>query len=199
VYPTAEFVRDVLSAKFPGRTKIFGGELPRVSYIIEEAMNPVDMLDPESKLSNTYLMKTFPGIHFNVVCREVHPKCIVAIQRQLSMHQENIHHGYNTYGSGVPNEELSPLLQSLENMQKANYRSFTKKKQRIRNKLLNKANLLNRLSNNQRQGILNTLKASRVLNEQNNTTQAPISKTIKHIVWPKKYPITKGGTRRRTH
>ena len=196
VYPTPATIQRFFQTKYPGRQKIFGGEFPRIAYEIEQALSSGDILDPNSKLSNTYLMKHFPGIHYNVICRETHPQCIVSIQRSTSQQQDAAHYEETNMTIEPTNEELKPFLQSIQDVQKGRYRSFTQKKQRIRNKLLNKADLLTRMTNNQRQKILNTLKANRIVNEQNNATQKPISKTIKHILFPKRYPITKGGTRK---
>ena len=83
VYPTPEFVNNVLEATFPDTYALEGED---INTFILELVTKMD----DEKLTNTYMMEHFPGIHYNMVCRSVGEDCEpeAELQRTSSGQQE---------------------------------------------------------------------------------------------------------------
>jgi hypothetical protein len=82
VYPTYAEVKKALDNTWggPRGTSIFGGQFEEVEKRIEYEMGFVhgvsDPSGPDAFCNVSYMMREFPGIHYNVVCRSVGEHCL---------------------------------------------------------------------------------------------------------------------------
>lgn len=194
VHPTPDAIVHILTRDYIGQTKIFGGQLPEIAYKLEEYLEANSNVNTP-KFSNAYMMKHFPGIHYNVVCRDVMPSCIVSLQRSMSSGQEMERVTGRSPHYTLNNDEFQGLMQNLSNTTNKRYRYFAAKKRAVKNLLLSRSEYLLNANNSQRKNLMNFLTRKKIIT--NNNAQ-PISKTIKYIIDPSKYAAyVTGGTRKR--
>ncbi len=76
VYPTPAYIEEILDKTFPTSFILSTEEIDTFMTTLVNTMEHDETGMPYSKLSNTYMMEKFPGIHYNVVCRSVSDDCL---------------------------------------------------------------------------------------------------------------------------
>ncbi len=196
VFPTVDVVKKVIDTHFPVQKRIYQGDFKPISYLIQQEISPYDEGDPKSKLTNTALMKAFPGIHYNVVCRVVRQGCITALQRSMSSHQEYSRLINNSPLAPLSNANFKGFMNTVKQRSSRYYHSFAEKKRKVRNAMVNRADNLIRLSNTQKKNLTNYLTKKKIITNNN---ALPISKSIRSLIYPEKFmaPPIEGGQRTR--
>lgn len=194
VHPTKEFVSEVFEKEFPGKTSLFAYEFDRFNDALLNAINSNGYTDedPRNPLTNTYMMENFPGIHYNVVCREINPRCEVQLQRTLSGVQEQERMGVSTiFFSSVPFEhffrEIKAIAESTEETLNKPYV--------LRKTLVANLQQLLAYTPEQKQELFDYLKSLSFIQENNANT--PNSFVLKYYIKPEEYRYkVLGGTRK---
>lgn len=95
VLPTQDSVKELLDTQYPGKEYFNYVDLQNLSTSILEKVNGRKSFifsNATLPLTNYRLMKAYPGIHYNLVCRSVSPECMprAILQRRGSMNREMI-------------------------------------------------------------------------------------------------------------
>lgn len=195
VYPTKEEVAGFLEEQFPGKDIFFSSEFAAIDEFIHTKMNPEHRVesDPMYPLSNTYMMEYFPGIHYNVVCREVGPGCFPGLQRTLSGIQEAEREG-REYGI-VPIKTYAQIKQEIEGIVTRPLGSFKQKSMDLKKYLSQRASNIYVLPMEQKDELLEYLQTKGYV-RPNIGSPTINSNVMKYYIRPNKYRIDAGGSRK---
>lgn len=195
VYPTKEEVSGFLEEQFPGKELFFSSEFAAIDEFIHLKMNPEHRVesDPMYPLSNTYMMEYFPGIHYNVVCREVGPGCYPGLQRTLSGIQEAEREGQEY--PIIPSKTYAQLKAEIEGIVSRPLGSFKQKSIDLKKYLSQTASDIYVLPVEQKEVLFQYLLTKGYI-RANNATQTVNSNIMKYYIRPNKYRIEAGGSRK---
>lgn len=196
VYPTKEEVQGFLDERYPGKEVFFSSEFPAIDEFIQQKMNPEHKVesDPMYPMSNTYMMKFFPGIHYNVVCREVGRSCYVGLQRTLSGIQEARREG-REYPMR-PSRPFDRIKAEVEGIVTRPTGSFRQKSVDLKRYLSERASNIYTFPEEQKQELFDYLLAKHYI-RANNASRTTNSNVLKYYLKPNAYRLQLGGKKTR--
>lgn len=194
VHPTKEFVSEVLEKEFPGKTSLFASEFDTFNDALLNAINSNGYTDedPRNPLTNTYMMENFPGIHYNVVCREINPRCEITLQRTLSGFQEQERMGVST--TFVASQSFEEFFTEIKAIAESTEETLNKPYV-LRKKLSSHVQDLLAYTPEQREELFAYLKGLGFIQENNANT--PNSFVMKYYIKPELYRNKVGGSTRK--
>jgi hypothetical protein len=194
VHPTKEFVAEVFEKEFPGKTSLFASEFDRFNDALLNSINSNGYTDedPRNPLTNTYMMENFPGIHYNVVCREINPRCEITLQRTLSGFQEQSRMGLST--AFVASQSFEEFFAEIKAVAESTEETLNKPYV-LRKKLSSHVQDLLAYTPEQREELFAYLKGLGFIQENNANT--PNSFVMKYYIKPELYRNKVGGSTRK--
>ena len=196
VHPTNAEAAGFLEKRFPGQEVFFSSEFAAIDELLHQKMNPEHRAesDPMFPLSNTYMMKFFPGIHYNVVCREVGRSCYVGLQRTLSGIQEA-----RREGKEYPLHPLKTFDQIQTEVQRIVTKptgSFRQKSTELKRYLSDRASNIYLLPEEQKQVLFDYLLSKRFI-RANDVSPTINSNVFKYYIKPNVYRLQLAGAKTR--
>lgn len=202
IYPTQEEMRIFLDTKFPHKSIFFPSDLTELEEYIGTVMNPEnkDEVEAEFPLSNTYIMKYFPGIHIYGICRVVHD-CQIGLQRTMSGVQEMQRQGkIYRFPRTQPFESLQSQIHFLAEEEGKTQKQRSTALKRF---LSDKATNLYLLSQEEKQTLYDYLLGKQYLIENATSTSTSTSSAdnsinstiMKYYLMPEKYRLKIGAGR----
>lgn len=135
IYPTPDVVQTILDEEaFKDKYILDADDIQVfITNLVNTMEAGVNSELPYSKLSNTYMMEKFPGIHYNVICRAVSEECMpeAELYRIQSTTQETARQHANIEKL-ITNQLILPKL--LPQKTRRNKRNQKTKKNKNKNK-----------------------------------------------------------------